>query len=329
MAKAEEKPQRALTPEETARRKAAVEAGHPTAKAEEADDRDDPTAKAADDRTASVRRPTPVAGDLTAPTVPAGRPPGYVQRLERAEAAVSPSQIDYDRDGYPDGIVGRDRRNLPQLVARANVDVARDAYALPPGTYRQDQTGYRARLRERIAAARQLADAEGDEAGLDPKVLAMAKMEVASHGGTGVPGGSPSIRHGIDSGPKPRKEPWKRKPTPTEQAIMAPRTARTGFANSGVMLGTKAADTDPAYVPRPSFGSVPVQGTVQDDGGFNVSPSTMAASPMAAKDKDKSKDDQDLPDASKAVPSKHEPRAESRPARPPEQHKPAEHHDKR
>jgi hypothetical protein len=287
MAKAHEpdtKRVRSLTPEEVARRKAALEGGEP------------------------AMRIRPVSTQTSGHSGPVEN---YTARLERAAEAIPPSAIDYDRDGVADTIVGRGSRNVAQQARGATALDSNPAtglvsqraghrgnpYSLGVDGFSQNQVGYRDRLRARIDAAAQVADAE-DETELDPRTRLMAKMDVPSHGSTGVPGGLPT--DAVVS-PPPADAAltvgMERRPTPTEQAIMAPQTPHTGFANRGAQLTAKRpkpfdADDDtgdggeegggdlPTSPPgnagpfgtvrRSSYGSVPVQGTAQEDGSFVV-----------------------------------------------------------
>jgi hypothetical protein len=289
MAKAHEpdtKRVRSLTPEEVARRKAALEGGEP------------------------ATRIRPVSTQTSGHSGPVEN---YTARLERAAEAIPPSAIDYDRDGVADTIVGRGSRNVAQQARGATALDSNPAtglvsqraghrgnpYSLGVDGFSQNQMGYRDRLRARIDAAAQVADAE-DETELDPRTRLMAKLDVPSHGSTGVPGGLPT--DAVVS-PPPADAAltvgMERRPTPTEQAIMAPQTPHTGFANRGALLtdkkpkppgggegggeeggGEEGGGELPVSPPgnagpfgtvrRSSYGSVPVQGTAQEDGSFVV-----------------------------------------------------------
>lgn len=233
----EHAPQRSLTPEEQARRKATMGGANPL------------KGKADGEQPSG---PVPIEA--------------HKARLERAAQIPGPMVIDYDRDGYPDAIVGRSGRNFRQRAHAANkenpvsmeaaLDAAkaiagrrrdgRGAYAPGDVGYQQNQMGYRERARVRLEA---VAKAEPGE---DKPIL-------------------PKVKY-----------------TSAEQAAIAPRTQLTGFENKGAQRaavgdreragvaipipgpGDETIGPIPA-VRRASFGSIPAQGTMQDDGSFAVS----------------------------------------------------------
>jgi hypothetical protein len=332
----EEKPQRTLTPEEAARRKAALEGGAP-----------------AQVRTSPVQQTSDHGGPVQ----------GYLQRLERAAQVPSPMAIDYDRDGYPDALVGRSGRNLDQRIKQVDAEakmhrtaeyagqVGRGAvYAVGSDGYRQDQIGYRDRLRARVDAMTEVAEAEGDP--VDPEVQALADLGVASHGSTGVPGGTPAGALAPPDVPEATMQ--VKRPTPLEQAMMAPQTPTTGFVNKGAAIavpgpgvipkkpkppgggeggeGGEGEETGPPVQGpegpfptshRGSFGNVPVQGTAQPDGTFTVGNVTATPPPEDAKTKAHGKPSEPV----KHEPAKHEP-----PKHEPAKHEPPkhpEHHGKK
>jgi hypothetical protein len=300
---------RPLTPEEQARRKKALGKGDSDETEEE-------------------------PGDLSSGN--------YDRRVALAATAHGPMAVDYDRDGYPDAIVGRSGRNLtqrasavsnapgnPVLATASQIISHRGGGTLSRGTdgFGQGQIGYRDRLRARLTAAAAVEDADEDDP-IDPKVRAMAGMPVLSHGGTGVPGARPASSHSrpvvLGPGPKPY-------PTPLEQAKMAPRTPITGFQNTGAQKLTTIAVPPPGSgvpgrpggtVRRASYGNVPAQGTSQPGGAFVVHGAGEAEEP-------------EEPGEGKSKAKPHEPAKAHEHAKP---HEPAkahehakhpEHHDKK
>ena len=353
---------RTLTPEEVARRKATMEGGDP--------------AKAAP-RPATIQ-----TSEHGGPTE------SFDSRLTRVKEAIPPWAIDYDRDGYPDGIVGRSGRNLRQralatnkqtrenMAAMAASSVANKRpgqrvgiYSLGTDSFRQDQIGYRDRLRARLTALEMLEDADEDEP-VDPRVRALAFMPVRSHGSTGVPGGSPG---GTSRPSHPSVRQPDRPPTSLEQAMMAPRTPTTGFQNvgakkariaipippgpdgggdGGIITPPPAGNVGPyGTVRRGSLGNVPAQGTQQPDGSFVVTNPFAAVEPEDETDENKSKPktvDHAKQQAKSTEHGKsseqaratehtkapehakpHEPAKAAEHTKPPEHGKPHEHHDKK
>jgi len=211
----------------------------------------------------------------------------YAARMERAAAAPGPMRVDYDRDGYPDAIVGRSQRNLPMLAGRrADPTVQMAArgqrgggysgvYTLGMDGYRQDQIGYRDRLRGQLAAAAMVAEAGDDPkavAQLDARTRTMAAVPVRSHGGTGVPGGTPALR--VTPVVRPgtiRSTPAGRRYTPLEQAETAPRPLKLPPPSvAPTQAGGGGLPGPHGTIRRASYGNVPIQGTLQDDGSFIV-----------------------------------------------------------
>jgi hypothetical protein len=245
------------------------------------------------------------------------------QRAIRARRPIPPTMVDYDRDGYPDSIVGRSGRNFrrPALYngpggrARGHLNLGID-------TYRQDQIGYRDRLRSRSAAVAAIAAAVEDDEPVDPQLRAMARTGIPSHGSTGIPGGTPTIKVARYTGTLAGRF---RRLTPREQSQIAPLTARSKrgqvlSANNEVVVPTSAPGTLPdGTVRRSSYGSVPPRGTVQPDGSFLLTAPALADEP--AKAKDSAKPAEHAKSAEHAKPAEHH-------AKPAEHTKPPEHHTK-
>jgi hypothetical protein len=327
---AKEQVQRVLTPEEMARRKAA-----------QAGDAD------------PAKRGAGVVVSLSGQT---NQSPveGYARRVERASQATSPMMIDYDRDGYPDAVVGRSGRNFNERLRRAGITPAGGGqavvsvpgrqdliyggnYSLGHDGYRQDQIGYRDRLRGRMAAAAMLAERakskgkakdEDEEEGQDARdraaearLHAMAAHPVPSHGGTGVPGGMPGGMTALPDVAVPAAA--KAKYTPTEQAIMAPRTIPPGQPrNPGHLRQAWAGTVDAA----PVVHGPAAQGVVKPDGTFvagGATPTEAEPEPEPGAKKEPAKPAEHKPAEHK--PAEHKP-AEHKPAEhKPAEHKPAEH----
>jgi hypothetical protein len=313
MAKAHEtahKGHRQLTPEEKARRKEAIENGDAAA---------------------------------------GGGPiESFDARVERGARAVSPVMIDYDRDGYPDAIVGRSGRRYPNRPKLRNVGVPQvatkgqrgggysTAYTVGGDGYRQNQIGYRDRLRARVEVMNILAEMDEDEiAKADPRLRAMANMTVPTHSGTGIAGGVPVVR-AVTPVVTPRGS---RVVTALEQAKMAPKTMRTvsartpdghfqpeapgGSAGAPVTPPSAGGGITGAFgLPRrASFGSVPAQGTVHPDGSF-VEPPRLQTEGEAEKKEAAAKQAEHH-----AKPAEHHAKPAEHHAKPAEHHaKPAEHH---
>jgi hypothetical protein len=248
--------QRVLTPEEQARRAAALAGGDPM----------------------KTRALPPVKVQVGGQPVIESLP----QRVARATRTPKPFFIDHDRDGYPDAIVGRGQRNLRERAMARGSGGRPVAYGGRPGlgldSYRQDQVGYRDRIRGMLEAAVQLANRDDKDEPLDARTRAMAAMPVLSHAGTGVPGGMPAFRT------LPGRQVASRVPryTPSQQAAMAPRTIPPGIPrNPAQRARTQAGDplapdlragspTDLAPgIPRQS-GGMAVQGYLSTTGTFTV-----------------------------------------------------------
>ena len=258
---------------------------------------------------------------------------------------------DHDRDGYPDAIVGRSGRNYNTRLKQANfktggsgqttisVPAHQDTiyggrFTLGGDGYRQDQIGYRDRLRGRMAAAAQVLQSDGGDE-FDARTLAMASMPVPSHGGTGVPGGNPG---GIAPGTPPPASLVPRY-TPTQQAMMAPRTIPPGMsrnpprkliqpqaaeaAQTGLSPETASAQPHPGNegpflgVRQPSYGNVPTQGTGQSDGSFKVAPTGAAPDAAAPSDEPATRTVERTRTVTRTVPVEH--------GKPHEHHRPHEH----
>ena len=121
--------------------------------------------------------------------------------------------------------------------------------------------------------------------------------------------------------------------TPLEQSMMAPQTPTTGFVNKGAAIAVPGPGVIPKKprvpveegeeppVPGPegpfptshrgSFGTVPIQGTVQPDGSFTVGGVTATPPEEGKKAKDQGKPHE---------PSKHEPAKPHEPPKHPEHH---------
>jgi hypothetical protein len=134
--------------------------------------------QAAFQRAASQQGPTPPFEQIMSQDDPAWTPQhvgqgmrqadggpheGFERRMQRVSQAVSPQMIDRDRDGIPDAGSNQSARTQRDFHARFDRDV-REVAALPqqvdrnrdgypdnttpgPDGHRQDQVGYRARLR--------------------------------------------------------------------------------------------------------------------------------------------------------------------------------------
>jgi hypothetical protein len=271
---------RTLTPEEQARRKATMSGNPPKGK--------------------------PDVAQVSEHGIPLGV---HQERMALAAQVPSPIGIDYDRDGYPDAIVGRSGRNFRQRARHANGETqisleaataaasliaarrrdGRGAYAPGDVGTRQDQIGYRQRARIRFEAIARAEKTDQVEPTLVPKY------------------------------------------TPAEEAAMAPRTPLTGFASKGAQRATTVKPRLPgdgeevpppvgpyATVRRASFGTVPTQGTIQPDGSFAVGGGGEGTSPPIAipTAKDHAKAGEHTRPVEHAKPAEH--------AKPVE-HKPAEH----
>jgi hypothetical protein len=302
--------QRALTPEEKARRTAVMGGG------------EDPM---------KIRVMPPAKVQVASAPVES-----LPQRITRARTTVKPAMIDYDRDGYPDSIVGRSQRNLTERALARGSGGRPVIYGGRPGlgmdSYRQDQIGYRDRIRGMLAAVVELNKEDG-EGPTDARTLAMSKMPVGSHAGTGVPGGIPDIRY------LPGRQVMSRVPryTPSQQAQMAPRTMPTGIPRNPAQRAAPAQQaevtpmaTSSATFTRRTQGQGPEQGQVATDGSFKIASGAPSLETMSAGTQAKAPE-QPKP-AHQAQPT-HQP-THQQPAqpskapehhRPPEQHKPPEH----
>jgi hypothetical protein len=302
--------QRALTPEEQARRAAAMAGGDPM----------------------KTKALPPVKVQVGGQPVVESLP----QRVARANRTTKPFFIDYDRDGYPDSIVGRSQRNLHERALARGSGGRPVVYGGRPGlgldSYRQDQIGYRDRIRGMLAAAVQLANRDEDEP-LDARTRAMAAMPVLSHAGTGVPGGMPAPR------PLPGRQVASRVPryTPAQQAAMAPRTippgvprnpaqrARTQAGDPALATGPVAAESVPHTLgtgaPRQASGGggVPPQGYVTPEGQFTIPGAVPAAPETKPEARPETK-----PAPAKAPEQHARPASPGQPAKPPEHAKPHE-----
>jgi hypothetical protein len=324
-------PQRTLTPEEVARRKATMEGGDPLKRAS---------------------APVPVTTGQVSGHSPRE---GFVRRMERATQAVDPQFVDYDRDGYPDAFVGRSGRQYTQRAQQANYRgrggapqpvIYGTTINLGNDGYRQDQIGYRDRLRGRLAALEALAEAEEtkgkdkdkdkDEAA-ERRLRAMAHTAVPSHAKTGVGGGTPRpFSHPDVAGPEAMRPRY----TPTQQALMAPQTIPSGQPRNPARKPTPPPDQPPGETVSPqidapapagnvgaygvtrqaSFGTVPEQGTVQSDGSF-IHGGTPTEEPPAGRSVEHTRTvERTRTVEHTAKPVEHKP-AEHKPA----EHKPVEH----
>jgi hypothetical protein len=258
-------------------------------------------------------------------TADGGPHEGYARRLDRVAAAIRPEAVDYDRDGYPDAVVGRSGRNYNEHLRRVNrgpgpggtaapqgVDRNRDgfpdAYTLGPDGHRQDQIGYRDRLRTRQLIARELGHLPSGSAAtdlpMDPRVLALTRAGVASHGSVGVPGGlaAPSISNPADA-PAPSGSAMGY--TPVQQAVLAPQTARTGRENKGAQLVAPGGAWQTSNQRSPTLGHAIPQGTYQEDGSFVVSPpqgNTAAGTSNEDEDKAAAEGETEAPDIQESLP---------------------------
>lgn len=277
-------------------------------------------------------------GDEAAP--PKGTVESYEDRLMRGAQLAPPTAVDYDRDGYPDAVVGRSGRNFARFNLNPNTSPggkpgSTGALSLGVDSFRQDQIGYRDRLRSRIAVIQALRES-GEP--VSPQMQAAAMAGVPSHGSTGVPGTTPATT--VAPAAVASKSPvHKVTPTPLEQAQTAPRTplrrpvqvAQTGIGSDPVVTAARQG----------SFGNVPAQGTIQPDGSFVQGAKPGEAKPGEAKEADEDEghakpEHHKAAEHHKAEPHKAEPHKapehhRPEPHRAPEHHKPAEHkpHEKK